>query len=71
VTDMGALARWRLSSDTYYSSIPAGYSSHSDWFNGWKPQIMNTFVQNCDQPPKDCHAHLLGNGQKMRGVGAA
>jgi len=31
---------------------------------------MDAFVQNCDQPPKDCHAHLLGNGQKMLGVGA-
>jgi hypothetical protein len=70
VTDMSALARWRLASDTYDSSIPAGYSSHADWFNGWKPQIMDAFVQNCDQPPKDCHAHLLGNGQKMLGVGA-
>ena len=58
-----------MASDTYDSSIPAGYSSHADWFNGWKPQFMDAFVQNCDQPPKDCHAHLLGNGQKMLGVG--
>jgi hypothetical protein len=69
VTDMSALARWRMASDTYDPSIPAGYSSHADWFNGWKPQIMDAFVQHCDQPPKDCHAHLLGNGQKMLGVG--
>jgi hypothetical protein len=69
VTDMKALARWRLASDTYDPSIPAGYSSHADWFNGWKAQFMDAFVQNCDQPPKDCHAHLLGNGQKMLGVG--
>ena len=69
VKDMSALARWRMASDTYDPSIPAGYSSHADWFNGWKPQIMDTFVQNCEQPPKDCHAHLLGNGQKMLGVG--
>jgi len=69
VADMKALSRWRLASDTYDSSIAAGYSSHADWFNGWKPQIMDAFVQNCDQPPKDCHAHLLGNGQKMLGVG--
>ena len=70
VADMKALSRWRLASDTYDPSIPAGYSSHADWFNGWKPQIMDAFVQNCEQPPKDCHAHLLGNGQKMLGVGA-
>ena len=70
VTDMSALARWRLASDTYDPTIPAGYSSHADWFNGWKSEAMDAFVQNCDQPPKDCHAHLLGNGQKMLGVGA-
>ena len=70
VADMKALSRWRLASDTYDPSTPAGYSSHADWFNGWKPQFMDAFVQNCDQPPKDCHAHLLGNGQKMLGVGA-
>jgi len=69
VTDMKALSRWRLASDTYDPSTPAGYSSHADWFNGWQPKIMDAFVQNCDQPPKDCHAHLLGNGQKMLGVG--
>ena len=69
VTDMSALARWRMASDTYDPSIPAGYSSHADWFNGWKPEIMETFVRNCEQPPKNCGAHLLGNGQKMLGVG--
>ncbi|MEO7369843.1 MAG: DUF1996 domain-containing protein [Ilumatobacteraceae bacterium] len=69
VTDAKALARWRLSSDTYDSSIPAGYSLHADWFNGWKPQFMDAWVKNCDQTPKDCHAHLLGNGQMMLGVG--
>jgi hypothetical protein len=69
VADMKALSRWRLASDTYDPSTPAGYSSHADWFNGWKSKFMDSFVQNCDQPPKDCHAHLLGNGQKMLGVG--
>ena len=40
VTDAEALAHWRLASDNYDSSIPAGYSLHADWFNGWKPEIM-------------------------------
>ncbi len=70
VTDAAALARWRLASDSYDATIPAGYSIHADWFNGWKPDIMSEFVRNCDQPAKDCHAHLLGNGQRMLGVGA-
>jgi len=69
VKDAAAPARWRLASDSYDASVPAGYSSHADWFHGWKPEIMDTFIRNCDQPAKDCSAHLLGNGQKMLGVG--
>jgi hypothetical protein len=65
VTDAAALARWRLSSDNYDPSLPAGYSAHADWFMGWKPEFMAAFVEGCDQPAKDCHAHLLGNGQRM------
>ena len=68
VTDGAAVARWRLSSDTYDAALPAGYSSHADWFNGWKPEFMNIFIKNCDQAAKDCFAHLLGNGQMMLGV---
>ena len=60
---------WRLSSDSYDPSLPAGASAHADWFNGWRTDIMDTFVRNCDQAAKDCHAHLLGNGQRMLGVG--
>jgi len=65
VTEAGAPARWRLASDNYDPSLPAGYSSHADWFNGWKPEFMQSFVKGCDNPAKDCHAHLLGNGQMM------
>ena len=56
---------WRLSSDTYDRSLPAGYSSHADWFNGWKSEFVDSFVQGCERPAKDCHAHLLGNGERM------
>jgi hypothetical protein len=49
-------ARWRLASDSYDPSLPAGYSSHADWFNGWKPEFVESFVKGCDRPAKDCHA---------------
>ena len=65
VKDSTATARWRLSSDNYDPSIPAGYSAHADWFNGWKPAVMDSFIKGCDQPAKDCHAHLLGDGNRM------
>jgi hypothetical protein len=42
-----------------------GYSSHADWFNGWKQEFMDSFVQNCERPATDCRAHLLGNSKRM------
>jgi hypothetical protein len=69
VTDAAAVAHWRLASDNYDSSKPAGYSLHADWFNGWKPEAMQSFIRNCEQASRDCFAHLLGNGQMMLGVG--
>jgi hypothetical protein len=65
VTEANAMLRWRLSSDTYDPRLPAGYSSHGDWFNGWKPEIMNAWIKNCDQAAKDCHAHLIGDGRML------
>ena len=65
VTDLAALKRWRLASDTYDPSIPAGYSNHADWFNGWKQDIVNTWIAKCDQASKDCAAHLIGDGRMM------
>ena len=63
VNETNAPLRWRLSSDAYDRSLPAGYSAHGDWFNGWKPEVMETFVAKCDQASTDCHAHLLGDGR--------
>jgi hypothetical protein len=60
-----AAKAWRLSSDTYDTSLPGGYSSHGDWFNGWKKDISDTWAVNCVQARKDCHAHLLGDGRMM------
>lgn len=63
VTEANSPLRWRLSSDNYSSSLPGGYSSHGDWFNGWRPEIMDTFVKYCDQTAVDCHSYLLGDGR--------
>jgi hypothetical protein len=43
VPEAGAALRWRLASDVYSPSIPGGYSSHGDWFNGWAPEISGHF----------------------------
>ena len=56
---------WRLSSDNYDRSKPAGYSSHGDWFNGWKGDISDAWAKNCIESLKDCHSHLLGDGRMI------
>jgi hypothetical protein len=65
VPETNATRRWRLSSDTYDRRLPAGYSSHGDWFNGWKPEVNNAWTKFCNQASMDCHSHLLGDGRKI------
>lgn len=54
---------WRLSSDN--TSRPPGYSAHADWFDGWNADVRDTWVANCNQGARDCHAHLLGDGRML------
>ena len=65
VKEKDAPLRWRLSSDAYDRSKPAGYSSHGDWFNGWKSDISDAWAKNCIEALKDCHSHLLGDGRMI------
>ena len=60
-----AALKWRLSSDNYDTTKPGGYSSHGDWFNGWRHDISEAWFQNCLALKKDCHSHLLGDGRMM------
>jgi hypothetical protein len=59
-------SKLRLASDVYDSAKPGGYSAHADWFDGWLPDIVDTFVSKCINPALDCHSHLLGDGRAMR-----
>jgi hypothetical protein len=61
-TDAGT-SKWRLSSDMYPTSSPAGYSSHADFMMGWDEAVHKTFVTKCINAAKDCHAHLIGDGR--------
>lgn len=65
VREANAPLHWRFSSDNYSTSLPGGYSGHGDWFNGWKTDVLNQWVKACDQAAKDCHSHLIGNGQEI------
>ncbi len=60
---------WRLSSDMYDKAKPGGFSNHGDWFNGWQPAIMQTFVDRCLRASMDCHAELLGDGRMLSTTG--
>jgi len=60
-----AAKAWRLSSDTYDMSLPGGYSSHGDWFNGWKKDISDAWDAGCVQATRDCHIDLLGDGRTL------
>ncbi len=59
-------AGWHLSSDMYdYTAKGGGLSAHADWFNGWDTTTLNTWIKNCDQASRDCHADLLGDGTML------
>jgi hypothetical protein len=56
-----AVSEWRLSSDAYDSSQPAGRSGHGDYLMGWNPDVMAAFVKNCLVAPNNCKMDLLGD----------
>lgn len=53
-------ATWRLSSDNYDLTVPAGLSLHGDWMNGWMPEIEERFFTNCNRSPIDCGINYIG-----------
>ena len=57
--------KWRLSSDMYDPSLPAGLSGHGDYFMGWDKKTMETFITHCDRAHRDCHDFLLGYGTTL------
>lgn len=65
VTASDDTSRWRLSSDNYSTSLPGGYSAHGDWFNGWRPDAMEAFINGCNRAALDCHSRLLGDGRAI------
>ncbi len=60
-----ASLKWRLASDSYDASKPGGYSSHGDWFNGWRHDVSEAWFKSCLVAKKDCHSHLLGDGRMI------
>ena len=48
---------WRLSSDP--EGGPPGLTGHADWFNGWKPDIQQRWVDRCLNLDIDCRMGLI------------
>jgi hypothetical protein len=65
VPEDGDTSGWRLSSDSYSTDQPGGYSIHADWFDGWDPSIKEAWTNNCIKKGLDCHSHLLGDGREI------
>jgi len=49
----------------YDTRVGGGYSAHADWFEGWRDDVKESFVRNCVNASRDCHAHLTGDGREM------
>lgn len=56
-------AGWRLSSD--HTGQPGGQTLHSDWFDGWDPAVVETFVAHCIHRRLDCSGGNLGDGTAL------
>jgi Domain of unknown function (DUF1996) len=65
VQTANATRSWRLASDTYDRSLPGGYSSHADWFNGWKKDVSDAWNAGCIQARRNCLSDLVGDGRKL------
>ncbi len=66
ITQANQALNWRLSSDGYQPTQGnRGYSGQAGWINGWRQDIMNTWVTRCNNPALDCHSHLLGDGRAI------
>ena len=59
---------WRLSSDMYDTTQPGGYSNHGDWINGWKPDVLSIWTNQCLRRGMDCKGALLGDGRQLGGT---
>ncbi len=68
VTATDDVRAWRLSSDNYSTSTPGGFSFHGDWMNGWRDEVVATWLQGCVNKALDCNATLLGDGRQMEGT---
>jgi hypothetical protein len=59
------LSRWRLASDMYNWNLPAGYSAHGDWWNGWQQNELEAIKRGCHDARADCGQDNLPDGRRL------
>lgn len=62
------LGDWRLSSDAMHPELPAGSTSHSDWFGAWENGTMAEWMNNCINKRLTCSGGDLGDGKQIDGA---
>lgn len=57
---------WYLSSDHQGDqNLPGGTTTHADWFGAWHPEILETFVNECNNANHDCKGGTISPSQKL------
>jgi hypothetical protein len=59
------VSRWRLSTDSYDWSQPAGYSAHADWWNGWDQAFLTAIKEVCHDGHLNCGQNNAPDGRRM------
>lgn len=63
---------WYISSDRMTMpdgtrmNVPGGTTTHADWFMGWKPEIMQTFVNRCLHEGRNSNQGNLCDGTRLK-----
>lgn len=59
-------AGWYLSSDKHGGlDVAGGTTTHGDWFGAWHPDVMTTFINQCNNQGHDCQGATISPSQRL------